>query len=265
MRAGVEFIGFASVSLLAHLAVFAATAPDGAASGGSDGGQEITIASPVAGADEKLAALVRQWDRPVEVPQPAEPLETPPPAETPPDLPALSSQTPRAAIPSLPQLPDAEALPQITAELPALFDTPQTRDTPRPRARPEPQRAPSQSSAPRAARASGQANQGQAGAGRAAQQSGAAMDTSLLVQWGGGIRAAIQRRQSNPGTRAQGTVQLRLQVNASGGLVSVSIAQSSGNSTLDRAAISAVQRASLPRAPSGVTGTHHFNLPLNYR
>jgi len=267
MKVGVEFLGFASVSLVAHLAVFAATAPEGAESGGSGGAQDMTIAAPLGAADAHLAALVRQWDKPVHVPQPEDPTALPPRIDSAPQLPNApdAASSPRQA-PPLPRLPDAGGVPQITAEVPALFDTPQTRDTPRPRARPEPQRAaPQARAAPPAARASGQANQAQSGSGRAAQQSGASIDANALAQWGGSIRAAIQRRQVDPGTRARGTVHLRLQVNADGRLVSVGVAQSSGNATLDQAASRAVQRASLPRAPSGIVGTHHFNLPLSYR
>lgn len=261
MKAGVEFIGFASVSLVAHLAVFAATAPEGAESGGSDGAQEMTITAPLGAADADLAALVRQWDKPVQIQQPEDPTALPPRSDPAPQMPIApdAASSLRQAVP-LPRLPDAEGMPQISAEVPALFDRPQTRDTPRPRARPEPKRA-----APPAARASGQANQAQSGSGRAVQQSGSSTDANALAQWGGSIRAAIQRRQVDPGTRARGTVHLRLQVSADGRLVSVGVAQSSGNTVLDQAASRAVQRASLPRAPSGIVGTHHFNLPLSYR
>lgn len=227
----------------------------------------MTIAAPLAAADADMAALVRQWDKPVQVPQPEDPTALPPRIDHAPRMPDIPDEAtlPRQA-PSLPHLPDADVFPQIAADLPALFDKPQTRDTPRPRARPEPQpAAPQARAAPPAARASGQANQAQSGSGRAAQQSGASNDANALAQWGGSIRAAIQRRQVDPGTRARGTVHLRLQVSADGRLVSVGVAQSSGNATLDQAASRAVQRASLPRAPSGVVGTHHFNLPLSYR
>lgn len=266
MKAGVEFIGFASVSLAAHLAVLVATVPEGAASGGSGGAQEVTIAAPLGAADAELAAMVRAWDKPVQMP-PFEPTSPAPRLDASPDLPLPSDAhpAPHHAL-SLPRLPGTDAAPQVAADLPELFSAPQTRDTPRPRARPVPQRAaPQTAGAPRASRAAGQGAQPQSGAGRAAAQSGAASDAGLLAQWGGGIRAAIQRGQRAPGTTARGSVNLRLQVNADGGLVSVGIAQGSGHPALDQAALRAVQRARLPRAPSGITGTHHFNLPLTYQ
>ncbi|MCH8467768.1 MAG: energy transducer TonB [Roseinatronobacter sp.] len=40
--------------------------------------------------------------------------------------------------------------------------------------------------------------------------------------------------------------------------------QSSGKSALDNAAMRAVQRARLPRAPAGLSGSHQFNLPLRF-
>jgi len=270
MRTGLEFAGFASVSLVAHLAVFAATAPDGMASGGEGGAEAVTIAAPIVGADAELAALVRQWDAPVQMVEP----DAPPAAPAAPE-PAPELATPRIDAPGLPSsaalnAPSAEPAPQIVAEVPQLFTMPTTRETPRPPPRPEPRQAApapraSQQAAPRAARAAGQGAQAQRGEGRAAQSSGTAPSASQMAQWGGAIRAAIQRRQSRPTTRARGTVHLRLQVSAEGRLVSVNVAQGSGNAALDQAALRAVQGASLPRAPAGISGTHHFNLPLNYQ
>lgn len=270
MRTGFEFAGFASVSLVAHMAIFSATAPDGMASGGEGGAEALTIAAPIAGADAALAALVRQWDAPVQMVEPDAPRDAPAPPEPAPDV-----TTPRIDAPGLPpvpalNVPKADTAPQIAAEVPQLFTMPATRETPRPPPRPEPRQAApaphaSQQAAPRAARAAGQGAQAQRGEGRAAQASGTAPSASQLAQWGGAIRAAIQRRQSRPVTRARGTVHLRLQVSAEGRLFSVSVAQGSGDSSLDQAALRAVQGASLPRAPAGISGTHHFNLPLSYQ
>lgn len=271
MRTGIEFAAFASVSLVAHLAVFAASAPDGVASGGEGGADAVTIAAPVSGADAALAALVRQWDAPVQMVEPDAPTAAPAAPDAAPELAAA----PRIDAPGLPsgaalQTPRTDDAPQIAAELPQLFTMPETRETPRPPPRPDPRQAApapraSQPTAPRAAQAAGQGAQAQRGTGQAAQHSGQAPSASQLAQWGGSIRAAIQRRQSRPATRARGSVHLQLQVSAEGRLMSVGVVQSSGDAALDQAALRAVQGASLPRAPAGISGTHHFNLPLSYQ
>ena len=268
MRTGLEFAGFASVSLVAHLAVFGATVPDGTASGGSGGSDAVTIAAPVAGADAELAALVRRWEAPVQMAAPPDAPPAPPaPPEAAPDLTAPAFDAPGLPSATALRTPGAtQDSPQIMTDPPQLFAMPETRDTPRPPPRPEPRRAaPSPQTAPPAARAAGQGAQAQSGSGRAAQQSGTAPSASQMAQWGGAIRAAVQRRQSRPATRARGTVHLRLQVSAQGQLVSASIAQGSGHAALDQAALRAVQGARLPAAPGGISGTHHFNLPLSYR
>ena len=268
MKPALEFLGFASVAALAHLAVFAATQPDGIAAGGAGGAQEITQpAAPLAGADQTIAEMVARWDAPPALVP--EPQRTPAAAAVPdalPDRGIAASDAPRLAQPMTPPalrdvLPEADPVPQ-------LFAQPERRDTPRPRARPAaptPRAAPPPQSGSRAAsRAAGQGQAAQQGRGEAQTQSGASTSASQLAQWGGAIRAAIQRQQRSPALRARGVVQLRLQVAADGRLVSVSVAQSSGQPALDAAAISAVQRARLPRAPAGISGSHQFNLPLRF-
>lgn len=272
MKPAVEFLGFTSAALLVHLAVFAATAPDGTASGGDGGRNEVSMAAPLGAANAELVAMVRKWDTPVTLAAPVVAPSQPVPADAPPALPIATlpdDSVPRLTAP-LSAPPPAQDLPDVAGNVPPLFATPADRPTTRPRQRPDPQRsAPApqqpQTAAPRAQRAAGQGSQGQRGEGRAQTQSGTANSASALAEWGGQIRTAIQRQQRSPGARARGTVQLRLQVRADGQLAGVSLAQSSGNGALDQAAVQAVQRARLPRAPSGVSGTHHFNLPLSYR
>ena len=73
---------------------------------------------------------------------------------------------------------------------------------------------------------------------------------SLLARWGASIRNRVERRKRYPrGTRAGGTTILRITVARTSQLVAVSVAKSSGNRTLDSAAISAVRRARYPRRP----------------
>ena len=285
MKAGVEFLGFASVALVAHLAVFSMSAPEGGTdAGGASGTAEGTeIALPMAGIDPHLAALVRQWEEPV-TPPPAPPA----PLAAPPGMPPPEVTRPADDAPALPALPRAMSAPtgsaqapQAETRTPQLFDTPEAPPRTRPRARPAqppaPQRAESASrprtaptaEAPRnsaapASRAQGSA-QGTGGQGQAQSRSGSGSDATLLAQWGGGIRAAIQRQQRSPATSARGTVQVQLQVASDGRLSGVRVTSSSGHTALDRAAVQAVQRARLPQAPSGIGGTHAFNLPLTWR
>lgn len=270
MRTGLEFLGFASVSLVAHLAVFSTTLPDGMASGGEGGRETVTISVPIAGANAELVALVRQWDRSVQIPEPEVPPAAPSALERVPALSATRIDAPGLSSSMALQMPRADDAPQIASDIPQLFTMPEMRESPRPLPRPAPRQASttpraSPQAAPQAARAAGQGAQAQHGTGPAAHQSGTAPSASQLAQWGGAIRAAIQSRQSRPSTRARGTVHLRLQVSAEGQLVGVSVAQGSGNAALDAAALRAVQAARLPRAPSGISGTHHFNLPLSFQ
>jgi protein TonB len=276
MKPALEFLGFASVATLVHLAVFAATQPDGMSAGGTGGAQDITQAgAALASADAAIAALVARWDTP-----PSVELTALPPPDIAPQPDALQAMTlPNSEAPRLIQTltraPQPEALPPTQPPLPPeLFAQPEIRDTPRPRARPAPQPAPQQSrpapaqpreiTPPAATRAAGQGAAAQQGQGQAQTQSGANASASQLAQWGGGIRAAIQRQQRNPGLRAAGIVHLRLHVSTQGRLEGVAITQSSGNSALDNAALRAVQRARLPRAPAGLSGSHQFNLPLRF-
>ncbi|MFP7571238.1 TonB family protein [Marivita sp. S2033] len=86
------------------------------------------------------------------------------------------------------------------------------------------------------------------------------------AQWGAGIRAAIARAQRYPnGTRASGVAKLQITVSPSGQTSGVRLISSSGDSRLDRAAISAVTRARLPRAPKELKdASYRFNLPLSF-
>lgn len=267
MKASVEFLGFATVAALAHLAVFAATLPDGTESGGADGAQSVTQdGATISSADDTLAALVATWDSPPKVFDPAASPDAPAldqaPATTTPDIPDLAQLPQAMALPARPM----DALPQIT-EPPALFSQPATRDTPRPRARPEPKPPPraarASASAPPSSRAQGQGRSPEQGQGTAQTRSGNTASASALTQWGGAIRAAVLRQQGRANGR--GVVHLRLSVTAAGQLAHVSVTQSSGNARLDAAAQQAVRRARLPRAPAGISGTHSFNLPIRFQ
>lgn len=261
MNTSLEFLGFTAVAAVVHVAVFAASAPDGQAAGGSGGEHAVTQPAPLAAADAALSALVGQWDRPVHVVEPSEDIALFSPSDIPGILPEQPSPAPRVLQDMvMPQADDPEKSVTASPQTPALFDMPEDRVTPRPQARPEPR----QPSAPPATRAAGAAASSQQGSGTADVSSGDAHQASLMAQWGGAIRGAVQRQQRTPRTRVRGTVHLRLQITAQGQLADVQIQQSSGQAALDSAAVQAVQRARFPQAPSGIQGTHQFNLPLRY-
>ena len=87
-----------------------------------------------------------------------------------------------------------------------------------------------------------------------------------MGQWGGAIRARIERQKRYPaGTRAQGTVHLVLDVGGDGRLLGVAVTRSSGDARLDAAALAAVRRARLPAKPERLPGSRHrFSLPMAF-
>lgn len=141
----------------------------------------------------------------------------------------------------------------------------QTRAQP-PQTRPQPSASPTPSASARAAGSGDRAQQGRQGRSETTSRAGAD-STALTAQWGGQIRAAVQRQQRHPARgRMSGTVQLRLEVHSNGRLASVRVIQSSGHAALDRAAIEAAQRARMPGAPRGLNaGTYRFNLPVRFQ
>ncbi len=88
---------------------------------------------------------------------------------------------------------------------------------------------------------------------------------SLVAQWGGQIQARIAR--SRPSVDGTGRAIVRLSVAPNGRLVALGIARSSGNSAVDQAALSAVQRAGrFPRAPRQLTdASYSFSVPLTFQ
>jgi len=209
----------------------------------------------------------------------------PPPLPTP----ELSDRAPRRQAPETqadaprPARTDdrAPTRPEVTARLatPTSTDAPPVADTSpalprvRPVARPEratPSQQPAQTSPARpkeVARGTG----GQTVGGTAKAAPAATLDpatrSSLMAQWGGGIRARIERQKRYPrGTRSSGTVHLTLTVSDTGQLMAVRVRQSSGDRALDTAAVQAVQGARLPAKPAHLPGdSHNFNLPVAFR
>ncbi len=236
-----------------------------------------------------LAPIAPETD-PVELParpvldQPDLPPEAPVLADAPVSIPAQP-----AALPGLPVLPapSPAPVPERTAALappplPPRAPSPDTRPAtprasdlavtraPRPPQRPERvERASAPATEParpaRQAAGSGAAevggNRGQAPAATLS----AGQRNSLMAGWGAEIRARIDR--ARPRVAGRGVVTLALRVGRDGRLAGVSVAGSSGNPDLDRAAVRAVEGAGrFPAAPAQLTeSAYGFTLPVRFR
>ncbi|MBZ8118600.1 TonB family protein [Roseovarius sp. LXJ103] len=272
----VEVSACLALATAVHLALWASShdgAPGSAGMGGSDS-LTVSAVSPA------LADLVAAWDRPP--PAPETPMLSTPQAPTAMTAPAALPQI--AAPRSTPSSPAAPSAPVLNAALaPALpsidTQTPPAPPKTRPRSRPEtlartpPAPKPaaaakpeSESRASQSAAGQGQTTAAGTTATRADPTLSPARTATLMAQWGGGVRSSIERRKRYPGdTRARGTVHLSIQMRTDGALTSVSVARSSGDAALDRAAITAVQSARLPAAPRALPpGTHAFSLPMSF-
>lgn len=90
---------------------------------------------------------------------------------------------------------------------------------------------------------------------------------ALKADWGSKVRARINRKVALPADSAPGTVKVRLEIAASGALLAVGIAQSSGQAALDAAALEAVKSAApFARAPKGLSEpSYSFSLPITFK
>jgi TonB family protein len=89
----------------------------------------------------------------------------------------------------------------------------------------------------------------------------------LTADWGRKISAYFElHKKYPPDKKKAATVRLNLVLNRLGNVVSVSVAESSGDSAYDDAAISMVRRSDpVPRPPAGLTDDQFaFVLPVNY-
>jgi protein TonB len=258
-----EGVFFVSLAGAAHLGFWAGV-PDmaGSTSAGSGGSQPMTVAAAL----PSHSALVAKWERPPAATATLVAL-TPPAVDAPgPMLPAPREST---KTPSL-------SKPADTA--PPLLAQPQTDTEPQPITEPEPRaaqirpqaRPPVPDTAPRkeqvAAGSGAQAQQGQGG--QTAVASAPSRQTkALMAQWGGAINAKIQRNMIYPaGSTAQGTAKLALTITPDGRLAGLSLQSSTGDATLDRAALHAAKRAGrFARAPMGLTDAQYrFAISLTF-
>lgn len=177
---------------------------------------------------------------------------------------------PRVALPAPLRLPPEP--PRIAPERPQTEARPRARPIGKPTAEPAPKRAetaPQPHESRAASTAAGAGGSPQAGAAKTPRQAAltSGAETSALGAWGAAIRARVERRKSLPaGTRAAGTVGLTLSVDRAGGLVSASVARSSGDAALDAAALAAVRKAGrFPAAPAELTGARYsFGLAIKF-
>lgn len=259
MKPWLEFGSFLGLALGAHLLVWQGSSL-GATGTDTQAGQGAVA---MTGARTALQDLVAAWDAPPAVAPTAPDLHTPA-ADTAP----LAPQQTQTPLPTA-----APALPIPQAEQTIASDTPpppppksETKPKTKPKEKPKAKSAPPKPAAARAKGQSGkQAGQSSKGTASGSANTGAA-DPGQMARWGGAIRSSIERRKRYPGgTRAKGAVSLAITVSSSGALAGLTLARSSGDAALDRAALAAVKAARLPKAPAGIpTGTHRFTLSVAF-
>lgn len=160
-----------------------------------------------------------------------------------------------------PNLPVPVSMPQRIADIRA--ETPATKFTPPPQRKPAP--PPSAASIAAAPKPAAQKAEQVAAPQQAAS---AAPSASQIASWKNSVLRHLARRQKNPneGRRGSGgVVLLSFNIDAGGRVLSVSVAQSSGNATLDQAAIDLAWASSpVPKPPEGQE-KFPIVVPLEYR
>lgn len=292
MKRATEFTVFGALAVGLHVVLMAEWPQSGAEAGGVGGEALVSII----GSTPQIETMVATWERPPQIQQrvdlkqpeiqaikPLLPmasvrLDAAPNTELkmaaieapePPDLPKPDMETPPP-----PRAPNSEPEPEDDPDVAQLPKTkPKTR--PKPQVR-NPKPKAKASDANRKA-SLGAARQKAAGSGGTAQagNSGTASaktlspgkEASLVAVWGSRIRAQVERRKRMPpGTKAKGTVTLKISVSRDGRLRGVSIRGSSGDAKLDAAAVAAVKTAGrFPRAPKELTkDVFSFSLPIKF-
>lgn len=104
------------------------------------------------------------------------------------------------------------------------------------------------------------AKQGRSGKSGGKQKSAAT--SAAVKKFRRAVQSKITRSSRRMKTRARGTAHVQFTITASGGLASVSLRRSSGNKSLDKAALTAVRRAApFPKPPKGAGRS--FNMPIS--
>ncbi|SFA71845.1 outer membrane transport energization protein TonB [Poseidonocella pacifica] len=290
-----EASGFFSIALILHLAILGLQdEAEGAAASGEGGDARVSLQA----ASAQMGELVEEWERPPEAP--AEPIEM---APAPPPEPVAEAPKIELALEAVPQpvTPSGLALPQMT-EAPPPVDRSITQPPPPPepepepkpepepvvtaerasippvlrpdnlaKPKPEPKKKPAARSAPsEAQRAAGSGGGSNAGA---AQQSANASITrgqmqTHLARWGAQISRHVERRKRYPreASGATGRAQLQITVSRDGRLAGAQLIRSSGQPSLDRAALNAARSVKrFPAAPKELTDSvYAFAVTLNF-
>lgn len=287
MRKVAEPIVFTGLSILVLTSAFGFRFGDaGAASGGSGGDALVSIEASSA----SIGEMVEDWETPPEIVAQTAPPPPPPPQAAPQEMAALETPSmPETALPDAVALPSMPERPDLSREVmvpdaPPPSPEPQSdmAGSPRPPERPERPSEPRLTektqpsrTAPASAASQAQTSAGTGGsvtAGTTARSSASTLSNaqaqSLKAGWGASIRARIERRKRYPRAagRAEGVVKVNLTVTRDGRLAALSLAGSSGNAALDKAALDAVKSAGrFPAAPKELTdGTYSFSLPMNF-
>lgn len=194
-------------------------------------------------------------------PQPvAKPAVTARPA--PPLAPGVAPVMPKVDFTSrLALAPQASPRPKLRPKLRPEMAKPVAKATPKPKSKPKNAAAKKTAAGTGGKTTAGKARNTTAGATKARNPS-----ASQMARWGGSIRARVERRKRFPGgATGSGKVRLWLRVTTTGRLAGAGISRSSGNPAFDRAALSAVQRAALPRAPGSIAaGAYRFTLSMSF-
>ena len=200
---------------------------------------------PVAAPMPEPASLASAMPTALPAAEPPPPVPMPEPVAQKPAAPAPTAVKPKAAAPVAEAPPETKPVTRTAkAEVPAK----PVQKAAEPAAAPAPQPV-----AQSAAKSDPAASAGEAKA--------------LKADWGSKVRARINRKVALPADSAPGTVKVRLEIAASGALLAVGIAQSSGQAALDAAALKAVKSAApFARAPKGLSEpSYSFSLPITFK
>ena len=215
--------------------------------------------------------LAPQQAEPLETLQPKAPAATPtpeatpvaPPAVTASETPVLPPVTPPATPTETASAPPTETLTAEPEETPAprLSQRPQRRDPERAaeaaqKAKPKPAPKPKQTARGNAKRNNTQGAQATQNAGKSTQsgarkKAAAPSGNAAASNYPGQVMSRIARA-GKPRVRSRGTAVIAFSVGGGGQLASARVAQSSGSSALDQAALGIIRKAApFPRPPAG--------------
>ena len=268
MRRAAEIIAFLGLSAMVHAGVMAGIGDSmgGPQAQGQGGVDRVTLTA----APESMAAMADRWTAAPQAMIRPTALQSPD-MGTQPMMPRHDPAAPGLTLPRAPQLahPDAPpTAPSMSDSAPPPPDT-ALAQSPRPTPRPATHQSAPQS-APQPARiAQGHGGGVTNGAATALAPTTPALSQaqrqSLMAEWGGQIMARIER--ARPRVTGKGQVTLTLRIGRDGMLAALGVAQGSGNTALDEAALAAVRRAGqFPAAPEALReASYAFTLPIRFR